>query len=422
MDNIKVNELRCIGCGKCVSVCPENCIEMKPSDEARVETKGKVSWPKLAVIDKGKCTLCKACVSACRSLYNDSKDKNVFNAIEISVKKAENEDISSYKGVWIFAEIAHDKLAQPTYELLHIGKKIADELGEPLCAVAMGENAESFSGELISHGAKTVYVAQDPALKNFVDDVYSKCLADMVKKYKPNKFILPATTLGRSLAAKVAIIVDTGLTADATELMLDNKSGLLHVTRPTFGGNLMATIVCEHRRPEMCTLRPMSYPKIEEDKSNTGNVEKFPFDAGKYTSKAKFIRFVDEESDELDISAAEVIVSGGRGLGNPDGFKLLRELSDALGGAVGASRAAVDAGWIPYRHQVGLTGRTVKPKLYIACGISGQIQHKAGMSSSDIIVAINKDPDAPLMHSAHYALCGDLYEVIPALIEELKNS
>ena len=202
-------------------------------------------------------------------------------------------------------------------------------------------------------------------------------------------------------------------------MVIHKEDGQLHATRPTFGGNLMATITCAHTRPEMCSLRPMAYAKAAKETGRKGEVIEFAFDEGKFTSLAKFLQFIKSEGEGLDLSEAEIIVAGGRGLGKPEGFALLEKLARRLGGAVAASRAPVDSGWIEYRRQIGLTGRTVKPKLYIACGISGQIQHMAGCSGSDVIVAINKDPNAPIMKMAHYAVEGDLYEVIPAMLEAL---
>lgn len=323
------------------------------------------------------------------------------------------------KNVWIFAEAQRGKLSPTALELLTAGRQLADDLGEKLCAVLLGYEVEKFAQDLFEHGADVVYVCDDKALENYLDDVYAKVLADMVQKYQPNKFLLPATNLGRSLSAKTAIFVGTGLTADATEVVINKADGQLHATRPTFGGNLMATITCTHTRPEMCSLRPMSYEKAPRQAGRTGEIVRFAFDPKKHTTLAKFVEFIKSQGDGMDLSEAEIIVAGGRGVGKAEGFELLHKLADRLGGAVAASRAPVDSGWIDYRYQVGLTGRTVKPKVYIACGISGQIQHMAGCSGADVIVAINKDPNAPIMKLAHYAVEGDLYEVIPAMLEAL---
>ncbi len=327
--------------------------------------------------------------------------------------------MNDWKNVWILAEVNHGKLSPTAYELLNAGRKLADDLGEKLCAVLLGSGVEKFAAELFEYGADIVYVCDDAHLANYVDDVYAKTLAAMIAQYKPNKFLLPATNMGRSLSAKTAVFAGTGLTADATEVLINKEDGQLHATRPTFGGNLMATITCKRTRPEMCSLRPMSYEKAVRVPGRQGEVIRFVFDAEKYTSLAKFIEFIKNEGDGLDLSEAEIIVAGGRGLGKPEGFALLKKLADRLGGAVAASRAPVDNGWIDYRYQIGLTGRTVKPKVYIACGISGQIQHMAGMSGADVIVAVNKDPQAPIMKVANYAVQGDLYEVIPAMLEAL---
>lgn len=327
--------------------------------------------------------------------------------------------MNEWKNVWILAEVSRGKLSPTAYELLSAGRALADALGEKLCAVLLGKDVKKFAQDLFERGADAVYVCDAPELENYVDDVYAKTLAAMIKTHRPNKFLLPATNMGRSLSAKTAVFAGTGLTADATEVVINKEDGQLHATRPTFGGNLMATITCAHTRPEMCSLRPMSYPKAEVVPGRKGEVISFDFDGGKFTSLAKFLRFIKSEGEGLDLSEAEVIVAGGRGVGKPEGFALLERLARRLGGAVAASRAPVDSGWIEYRRQIGLTGRTVKPKLYIACGISGQIQHMAGCSGADVIVAVNKDPQAPIMKLAHYAVEGDLYEVIPAMLEAL---
>ena len=327
---------------------------------------------------------------------------------------------ADYKNVWVLAEVQRGKLSPTAYELLTAGRKLADELhDEKLCAVLLGFEVESFAQDLIERGADCVYICDDVHLEHYIDDVYAKVLNSLVKTYKPNKFLIPATNRGRALSAKTAVFIGTGLTADATDVQIHQEDGQLYATRPTFGGNLMATITCAKTRPEMCSLRPMSYERAVPQPGRKGEIIRFPFDATKHTSLAKFIEFIKNKGNELDLSEAKVIVAGGRGIGKKEGFQLLTQLAERLGGTVAASRPPVDNGWIDYRYQIGLTGRTVKPKLYIACGISGQIQHMAGMSGADVIVAINKDPNAPIMKTAHYAVEGDLYEVIPAMLESL---
>ena len=329
-------------------------------------------------------------------------------------------ELKNYKNVWIFAQAQRGKLSPTAYELLTAGRKLSGDLGEKLCAVLVGFEVAPFAQDLIEHGADIVYVCDDPALENYLDDTYARVLADLVTQYKPNKFLLPATNMGRALSAKTAVLVGTGLTADATEVAINAADGQLYATRPTFGGNLMATITCAKTRPEMCSLRPMAYEKAPVLAGHKGQVIDVAYNPQtQSTPLAKFVEFIKSSGDGLDLSETEVIVAGGRGVGSKDGFKLLEKLAARLGGAVAASRGPVDSGWIDYRYQVGLTGRTVKPKLYIACGISGQIQHMAGMSGANVIVAINKDPNAPMMKAAHFALEGDLHEVIPAMLEAL---
>jgi electron transfer flavoprotein alpha subunit len=382
-----------------------------------------MSQEKIAVIDSSTCIYCRLCVDECLKLWENSKDKNIFNAIEIT-----GTDISSrvkqdatYKGVWCLADYVHGKLSTTIYELLYIGRKLSEDLTEPLSCVLIGKDVRNLSKEMIEHGADVVHVIDNPLFENFLDETYALALAQIVQKEKPNKFIFAASTIGRSIAARLAVILNTGLTADVTEIHIEKETGLMHVTRPTFGGNLMATIVCRNKRPEMTTLRPLTYPKAQRITTRTGKIIEFQADFEKIHPRAKFISYVPEEAEEKDITVAEVIVSGGRGIKGTEGFKNINKLAKLLNGSVGASRAAVDLGWIKYRHQVGLTGKTVKPVLYIACGISGQVQHLAGMSSSDIIVAINKDPNAPMMNLADYSIEDDVFEILPALIQEIKK-
>lgn len=328
--------------------------------------------------------------------------------------------MNNWKNVWIFAQTQRGKLSPTAFELLTAGRQLADALHEKLAAVLIGNNVSVFAQQLIDCGADIVYTCEHPALENYIDDVYAGVLAKMIRTYQPNKFLLPATNMGRSLSAKTAVFAGTGLTADATEVVIHTEDGQLYATRPTFGGNLMATITCAHTRPEMCSLRPMAYEKALPVQGRKGEVIAVPFEQAESVSPVQFVEFIKTQGEGLDLSEAEVIVAGGRGVGKKEGFALLEKLAERLGGAVAASRAAVDNGWIDYRYQIGLTGRTVKPKIYIACGISGQIQHMAGMSGADVIVAINKDAQAPIMQMARYAVEGDLYEVIPAMLEALK--
>ena len=421
-NRIFVTNDRCTGCSACAKACPVTCIDMVPRP-AEDKAKG-VKWPKLAVIDEIKCIFCGACVDVCNKLGEKANKPDIFHAItmekEVVVSSTPAIDPALYKGVWCYAEVRHGKLVPTIFELLNVAGSMNDVLKEEISAVLIGSNVEQFAQEIIEHGADKVYVIDDPVFENFVDEAYCMALTELIKQEKPNKLLLPASTIGRSFASRVAITAKTGITADATEFAIDPKTRMMHATRPSFGGNLMATILCEKHRPEMATVRPMSFPRTPRVSGRQGKIMKVQVDPSKWNIRTKFKQFVPEESKQVDITAADRIVSGGLGLGKAEGFKLVEELANVMGAAVGASRAVVDKGWIPYRHQVGLTGRTVRPKLYIACGISGAIQHLAGMSSSEFIVAINKDPQAPIMSIANLAVEGDLNEILPALTKELK--
>lgn len=327
----------------------------------------------------------------------------------------------AHKDVWVFAEVRHGKLMPTAFELLHIGKQLAADLNERLCAVIIGKDVAQYAQSLVDRGADKVFVIEHESLAQFTDELYTNILVDLLAKEKPNKFLLPASIIGRSFGSRVAVRANTGITADATELNINKeKGGVLNAIRPSFGGTLMATILCiRGHRPEMVTVRPMVFPQAEAQAGRTGEIVKVPVDLSKYKLRTKHVRYEAEVSNEVDISQASTIVAGGYGIGGAEGFKPIADLAKRLGGAIGASRRAVDMGWIPYRHQVGLTGRVVRPKLYIAVGISGQIQHLAGMNSSDTIVAINSDPEAPLMKLATFSVQGDYKELLPAIQKEL---
>ncbi len=329
----------------------------------------------------------------------------------------------THKDVWVYAEVRHDNLIPTVFELLFLGKKLAADLNEKLCAVIIGKNVSQHAQTLIDHGADKVYAIEHDHLEQFVDETYAKLLTDLLLKEKPNKLLLPASTIGRSFGSRVAVQANTGITADATELSINKeKGGLLNATRPSFGGTLMATILCVRgHRPETATVRPMTFPRATPEPGRKGDVVKVPVDLSGFKPRERHIRFEPEVSQEIDISQATIIISGGYGVGGANGFNALHDLAKTLGGAVGASRRAVDSGWISYRHQIGLTGRVVRPKLYIAAGISGQIQHLAGMNSAETIVCINKDPEAPLMKLATLSVQGDLFEILPAINKELQK-
>ena len=396
-NKIVISTDKCIGCGVCENTCPFGAISLKDAK---------------AVIDMEKCRFCGSCVDIC-------------GIKAITMQKEEVKDVvdkSLYKGVWVYAEQRHGEISSVVYELLNKGAELAKTLEVPLSAILIGSNISSKAQDLINRGANKVYVYDDPILAEFQDDPYSCILADLIKEEKPEIVLMGATNIGRSFASRVAAKIYTGLTADCTALEIDSKTRNLMQTRPAFGGNIMATILTPNHRPQMATVRHKVFKEAPIQEGRKGEIINKNINSQTILNRTKFLGFFKDSSAEVNISDADIIVSGGRGLGNPEGFKLLKELADLLGGAVGASRAAVDSNWISYSHQVGQTGRTVAPKIYVACGISGQIQHMVGMSSADTIIAINKDKDCPMMQTATYSLVGDLYEIIPAIINEIKKT
>jgi electron transfer flavoprotein alpha subunit len=385
----------CTGCRLCLRACPYSAIDI-------VDDKASFN---------DNCTQCGACATSCK-----------FAAIMLEVAFSREVDTSQYRGVWVVAEHLHGQFRRGTYELLGRGRELADKRGVELSAVLLGDRIECLTPDLIAHGADKVYMAQDPVLTHYRTGPYTDVLAGMINQRKPEIVLVSATPQGRDLAPRVAARISAGLTADCTGLDIDDEEGLLVQTRPAFGGNLMATIVCRQARPQMATVRPGVMKALAADASRAGEIVTIPVHLDERSVVAKIVEIVQQEGDaQINLQDAQIIVSGGRGLGKPENFALIRDLADALGGAVGASRAAVDAGWIPAYHQVGQTGRTVQPKLYIACGISGAVQHLAGMGSSDVIVAINKDPSAPIFNVATYGIVGDLFEVVPALAKKLRE-
>lgn len=333
----------------------------------------------------------------------------------------ERQDINLYKDIWVYAEQRAGKLTPVVIELLGEGKKLAAVKGIKLNAILLGHNVGHLVDELIAYGAENVYLADDALLENYTTDAYAKVIVDAVNDIKPEIVLVGATHIGRDLAPRIASRLNTGLTADCTKLEIDEEDGKIKQTRPAFGGNIMATIICPDSRPQMSTVRPGVMDKAERNDNNKGEVIKIDIDLKESDIRTKVLEIVKSANEKVSLTDANIIVSGGKGLGNPEGFKLIEELANKLGGVVGSSRAAVDAGWIDRAHQVGQTGVTVKPNLYIACGISGAIQHLAGMKESDIIVAINKDPDAPIFSVADYGIVGDLYKVIPEIMEAIDS-
>jgi len=390
---INIDLDKCTGCGNCVPLCPFGLLEI-------VDEKVQL---------KEGCTLCGACQDACD-----------YEAIVIEVVSPVEVPSDSHRGIWVFAEQRRGKLKSVVYELLSKGRKLADTLDTEVCAVCLGHNIDEIE-QLIAYGADKVYLVDSPALADFEEDLYACRLVELIQEHKPEIVIAGATAQGRSFIPRVAAILRTGLTADCTGLDIDSETGLLLQTRPTFGGNVMATIICQIKRPQMSTVRPRVFRKGTPDKIRKGQIIKVDFGSERITSRTRLLDFIEDITETIKLEDADTIVSGGRGLDKAENFQLLEELANVLGAALGSSRPPVDDGWIPYSHQVGQTGKTVCPRLYIACGISGSVQHLAGMQTSDNIVAINDDPNAPIFEVATYGIVGDLFKVVPMLIEKLKS-
>lgn len=392
---IYIDTDKCTGCKVCLSACPYGAVEV-------VDGKARFT---------DDCTTCGACVSSCR-----------FDAIVMEVSRKEDVDTSQYSGIWVLAETHDGQLADVTLELLSEGRKLAAELGVDVSLVLAGQGVEGLVPTAAAYGADQVYLVEHEVLAQYRTDPYASVVCGLINRHKPEIVLIGATTMGRDLASRIAARIGAGLTADCTGLAIDPETRLLMQTRPAFGGNVMATIVCRHARPQMSTVRPRVMKKSEPDTSRQAEIIRQSVDLNEKSIVTKILEVIREEgTDAVDVADADIIVSGGRGLRKAENFALIRELAEVLGGAVGASRATVDAGWIPAYHQVGQTGKTVQPKLYIACGISGAVQHLAGMSSADCVVAINNDPSAPIFNIAHYGIVGDLFEVVPALTKALKK-
>jgi len=394
---VEIDKNTCIGCTICVGKCPFGALSM-------VE--------KVSEVDPDKCVACGLCVEPCP-----------VDAITLPVPEQLERllaDISNYKGVWVFIEHRNGVIRQVSRELLGIGSELVKHLKVELSGVLVGSGIEGNAREVIEYGADRVYVVDDERLLQYRSYSYARAVSSLVKQYKPEVLLIGATLLGRELASCIATEVKAGLTADCTGLGIDKKSGVLAAERPTFGGNIMATILCPVYRPQMATARPGVFAPLERDSGRKGEVIREDMD-GDIIDHVEVLEFIPEKGEEVDLEGVDVVISGGMGLGSRDKFRMLEELADLVDGEIGASRLAVESGWISKSHQVGQTGKTVRPTLYIACGISGAVQHLVGMHTSDQIVSINSDPDAPIFDTSNYGIVGNLNEVVPALTKALKE-
>jgi len=416
-------EGKCIACGaRCQSACPVNAVDMTESGEP--------------IVLSDKCIGCLKCVKICPAsaleMYFTPEEQKILADLAASALPVEEEideeaaalakKLAQYRGVWVFVEQTEGEPAKVSWELLGVGQELAASLGVELCAMVIGDQVEHLCTEAFAYGASKVYLLDAPLYRHYRTEAYVEACCHLIETYKPEVILMGATGMGRDLAGAVATRVATGLTADCTGLAIDDKRNLMQ-TRPAFGGNIMATIMCDKFRPQMSTVRPNVMPMPERRDGAQGTVVRDPFVVPEENILTKVIEIIRDAHSKsaVDITGAEFIISGGRGMMGPDNFAMLQELADELGGVVGASRSAVDAGWMPGDRQVGQTGKTVRPKIYIACGISGAIQHLVGMQDSDIVIAINRDKNAPIFEVATYGIVGDLFQVVPAMTRKIRE-
>ncbi|PAE25286.1 MULTISPECIES: electron transfer flavoprotein subunit alpha/FixB family protein [Bacillaceae] len=330
--------------------------------------------------------------------------------------------MDEYRGVWVFIEQNDGKIEGVSLELLGAGRKLADKLEVPLSGVLLGYEIKSLSREVIAYGADQVYVIDHEVMKDYRTESYMKAVINLAEKYKPEIFLYGATSNGKDLASAVATDLSTGLTADTTMLDVEVEKRLLEASRPAFGGNIMATILCKKHRPQMATVRPKVMKAMDPDPDRHGEVIEEPITLKEDEMRTKVIKIVKDVTKKVNLAEAHVVVAGGKGMGDLQNFQLIHELADTIGATVGGTRDVVEAGWLPHEQQVGQTGETITPKIYFAIGISGAIQHVVGMKNSEFIIAINKDPQAPIFDVATYGIVGDALEIVPKLIKEFKEA
>ena len=406
---------KCIACGaRCQMSCLKDAVEMNDKGEP--------------LIDLAKCMGCNKCVKICPAealeLYQPQPGEipeGGEEAEEIEVE-AKEDSFEQWRGVWVLVEHLEGKAQTVSWELLGVGRILAQDLGVELAAVVLGSNVDHLVGEALGHGADKVYIIDNPVLKHYRVTPYLKSVVTLVQKYQPEIILIGATGLGRDIAGSIATVLKTGLTADCTGLAIDKTKRLLEQTRPAFGGNIMATILTERARPQMATVRPRVMPMPRFIAGKPGEIVRETLDMKEEDIKTKIIEIISVQCEtSVDITSFDVLVSGGRGMMTPENFKMLGELASLIGGTVCGTRGAVDAGMITHEKQVGQTGKTVRPKLYMAFGISGAIQHVVGMQNAEYIIAVNKDKNAPIFEAAHMGIVGDVFEILPDLIQSLRQ-
>lgn len=330
-------------------------------------------------------------------------------------------NLDEHRDIWVFIEQHEGQIAGVSLELLGAGRALADKINANLCGVLLGSNIKELPKTCIAYGADIVYMMDAPVLKDYRTETYMRGVGDLCNKYKPEIFLYGATSTGKDLASAVATDLMTGLTADTTILDVNPEGRLLEASRPAFGGNIMATILCKNHRPQMASVRPKVMKALEPDFNRTGQVIEEPFTVEEESLRTKVLKVVMDAGNKANLEDAHIIVAGGKGLQDAKGFDLCYQLADVLGGSVGATRDAVESGWIDHHYQIGQTGVTVTPKIYFAIGISGAVQHVVGMQNSELIIAINKDPNAAIFQAATYGIVGDAFEIVPLLIEEFSK-